>query len=118
MSLRYILAVSLNNSSLTVVYTTLTSVHSSFETKTILDFELGFAALPNYPDSTLYWSQIRTTILSAAKVSRKPLDTLLLGEDGTNETLLETLRGALQSLQDPLLVVQRINGIQQAKLRL
>ena len=105
MPLRYVLAVGLTDSLLSATYTTLRHAHSSFEAKTILNFDLGLEALQNHHyDASTYWNRVRTSISNVAALASEPIDTLLLhGEGGMKGELLDVIHEILGgNVQSPL----------------
>ncbi|OCK74284.1 hypothetical protein K432DRAFT_409985 [Lepidopterella palustris CBS 459.81] len=101
MERRYILAAGLSREWLSVVHTVRTDANTGWELRSVMDFELGFAAREGYADQEKYWREVQAKMLLVAERAVQPFDTvLLLGEEASNETFLRVLRDTFWVPQD------------------
>jgi hypothetical protein len=97
--LQYILALGFTRVSLSLSLSSLTYAHTAYESKAVIAWDLGLDALNGTSNTGAYWSCVRSTIHDIALRSPQRITTLLLlGEEGSNPTFLDTVRDALHDL--------------------
>ena len=103
MPFRSLIAVGLTDSVLTLTCSVFRYAHKLEDFKTVFDYEHGLGALDSHVDASAYWDGVRTAISNVVAASSKPIDTLLLlGANGANKKLVETIGDALGNFQSPL----------------